>query len=104
MRREVAARRFPQLGYYNIAGNIGGEPLNSEMSVGDSIDDLADLLGDLVEVLWRWDNTSSIDALWHLDLSYRQHWGSHLRALQLYLHEFSTHVHSPLQAPSGPRN
>jgi hypothetical protein len=87
LRRERVARRFSHLGYYNIASNICGEPGESGVNVGDVSDDLADILGDLSDVLWRWENTSQADAIWHLQLTYRQHWGAHLRALQLYLHE-----------------
>jgi hypothetical protein len=36
-------------------------------------------------VLWRWENTSQSDALWHLEFSYRTHWRAHLRGVQWYL-------------------
>jgi hypothetical protein len=87
LRRERIVQRFPQLGYYNIAANICGSAGASEVNVGDAVDDLADIVGDLADVLWRWENTSQADALWHMQLSYRQHWGAHLRALQLHLYE-----------------
>ena len=84
--RESISTRFPQLGYYNsvseVTENIGG----IEPTVGDSIDDLVDIIIELQEVSWRFENTSSDDALWHFYNGYWTHWGRHLRGLQSYLH------------------
>ena len=46
---------------------------------------LADITRDFEQVLWRFEHTSVDDALWHLDLGYRTHWGYHMRSLQLFL-------------------
>jgi hypothetical protein len=56
------------------------------MGVGDGIDDIADILLDHKDVLWRLKNTSIDDGLRDLKKSFESHWGSHLRELQLYLH------------------
>ena len=77
---------FPDCGYYNVAHEISEKLAESSISVGDAIDDICDIAGDLEEVLWRWENTSVDDALWHLKESYGWHWGKHLRDLQLYLY------------------
>ena len=82
----VVARRFPTLGYYNVAGSVTKELGETKVLLGDGIDDIVDILLDLKGALWRLDNTSVDDALWHLNHDYQSHWGRHLRELQLYLH------------------
>ncbi|MFN7134579.1 MAG: DUF5063 domain-containing protein, partial [Myxococcales bacterium] len=59
----------------------------AQIMVGDAIDDIVDIANDLQQVVWRWETTSEADALWHFRFSFTSHWGAHLRALQLYLHE-----------------
>jgi hypothetical protein len=84
--RELSAKRFPSLGYYNIPSTIsivGGEV---EIHTADALDDLADIANELSEFVWRWQNNSENEALWHLRFSYQSHWESHLRNLQMYLH------------------
>ncbi|RKG83935.1 DUF5063 domain-containing protein [Corallococcus terminator] len=76
---------FPGLGYYSVS--LDSTDLGEEKpGVGDAIDDLADIARDLQEVLLRWE-TSEVDALWHFQFNFGAHWGQHLRALQLHLHE-----------------
>jgi hypothetical protein len=86
-RREMAARRFPRLGHYNIADEVCGEPGKSKVNVGDALDDLADIFGDLADVVWLWEHASKEAAIWDFKSSYRLHWGGHLRGLQLFLYE-----------------
>ncbi len=57
-------------------------------SCGHAMDDIMDIANDLTEVLWRYENTSEDDALFHFQLLFRSHWGRHLRSLQFYLHDF----------------
>jgi hypothetical protein len=78
-------KRFPSLGLYDEATHAS-ELVGSFTLVGDAIDDLADISGDLGEVKWRMENTSLDDALAHFRFLFRCHWGAHLRHLQLYLH------------------
>lgn len=85
-RRALACERFPHLGHYNAAGSVSESPGESDLVVGDAIDDIADIAGDLADAVWRWERTSEADALWHLQESFRYHWGQHLRGLQLYLY------------------
>jgi len=84
-RRKIISSRFPRYGYYNLALPVSESIGEAEVVVGDAIDDLADIAGDLEEATWRWQNTSPRDALWHLGESYRHHGGKHLRGLQWYL-------------------
>ena len=77
--------RFPNLGVYAV---VDPTQINIEQSItaGDAIDDLADIVQDLEEVIWRFENVGSDDGLWHFKSLYRMHWGRHLRELSLYLH------------------
>lgn len=84
-RTQRLGRCFPGLGYYSTA--LDSTDLAAlKPGVGDAIDDLADIANDLEEVLLRWE-TSEVDALWYFKLNFESHWGQHLRALQLHLHE-----------------
>jgi|SRR5688572_31068648 len=84
--RELSGKRFPSLGYYNIPSTISVSVDEAEMHTGDALDDLADIANELSDFVWRWQNNSENDALWHLQFGYEYHWGSHLRSLQMYLH------------------
>lgn len=55
--------------------------------IGDAINDAADIASDLSNAIWRWKHTSEADALWHLELDYRTHWGRHLNDLRWYVYE-----------------
>jgi hypothetical protein len=84
--RELVSHRFPNYGYYNSPDVVTEKIGEATCTVGDAIDDLADITSELRDVDWRWSNTSEADALWHLQFNYRSHWREHLRGLQLYLH------------------
>ena len=75
--------RFPEYGYY--AATDPSEPISDSLT-GDAIDDLADIVGELSEALWREEALGADDAHWHLRWSFEMHWGHHLRSLGLYLH------------------
>lgn len=83
--RKLTVEQFPDFGYYNKPSSVTGEVAEAQMFVGDAVDDVADMAVDLLEVAWRWQNTSVDDALWHFRLGYESHWGEHLRYLQLYI-------------------
>ncbi|MCG8336262.1 MAG: DUF5063 domain-containing protein [Proteobacteria bacterium] len=85
--REKVEKRFPNLGFYNTPVEVSDKISETELSVGDAIEDITDIVGDLLEVIWYFENTSRNDALWHFQVSFRSHWGRHLRELQLYLHD-----------------
>jgi len=84
--RKLAVERFPQFGFYNIPSRITSQVMETEMQVGDALDDIADIACDLAEVVWCWEHISEPDALWRFRFGYEQHWGEHLRQLQLYLY------------------
>jgi hypothetical protein len=85
--------RFPGLGAFP-----GVWPLDPDQEVTTTTADdaLADIVGDLDEVVWRYENVSSDDAFWHLHLLFLHHWGVHLRELSFYLH-FLLREHGPDQ-------
>jgi hypothetical protein len=63
-KRNTISELFPEYGYYCLStGKIDG--FGESDMVGDAVDDLADLSRDFEEVLWRFEHTSSEDALWY---------------------------------------
>ena len=83
--RQLAAKQFPQLGFYTLPGKITEKTYSPANYTGDALDDLADIACDLAKVRWCWDHTCIEDALWHFRFGYEAHWGEHLRNLQWYL-------------------
>ena len=84
--REIAAERFPNWGFYNTPSDVTKNIAVSTNSVGDAIDDIADIINDLKMVIWSYENEGEKNALWHLQFSYQFHWRWHMRNLQCYLH------------------
>jgi hypothetical protein len=84
--RALVTLRFPSLGMYNTALDVTTKLAETEIAVGDAIDDITDIARELYDVAWCWEHTSGNDAQWHYEDGYRGHWGGHLRNLQLYLH------------------
>lgn len=81
-------KRFPNLDWYNMTTHIAKTSEEAELFQSNAVEDLVDIVSDLQEIAWRFENTSKDDALWHFRLSYMCHWGRHLRFLQLYLHDY----------------
>ena len=54
--------RFPNYGHYNVE-SIEKDLGNTKINIEDAIDDITDILFDLEDVIWRWENTSEADAL-----------------------------------------
>lgn len=84
--RQLAVERFPNFGLYNMPEVFIDKIAQTEVVVGDALDDVVDIAIDLYEVVWRWHNTTSQDALWYYQFGYNSHWGEHLRWLQLYIY------------------
>ena len=82
---ELVSERFPNFGYYNSPEYIVRNVANTECLVGDAIDDIVDIALDMYSVEWYWRNSSGRTALHYFEDQYRNHWGIHLRQLQLYL-------------------
>ncbi len=85
LRKEICSR-FPNYGFYNIPDAISKEIANTEVLVGDGIDDLLDITKELRSIKMFWDKEGSQKAMSAFLASYKQHLGDHLRELQYYIH------------------
>jgi hypothetical protein len=88
--RKAAEKAFPNWGFYNVAGEITSNVGNSEILVGDAIDDVTDIINDLKMVYWSYQNESEEIATWHLLDSFNSHWRGHMRSVQFYVHCLKT--------------
>ncbi|WP_299441036.1 DUF5063 domain-containing protein [uncultured Aquimarina sp.] len=68
---------FPELGFYQMVL----DPFDLEKpnnGLGDANDDLSDIIKDLMEVQWRFQNTSETDAIWYFEFIMRNNSEQHL--------------------------
>ncbi len=84
--RDLVTAHFSTFGFYNVPSKVIKQIMQAELLMGDALDDVVDIGRDLLEVAWRWKQTSQKDALWHFRFGYENHWGNHLRNLSLYLY------------------
>lgn len=84
--RRLVIKHFPELGLYNLPQEITQHIGQTNLVIGDAVDDVTDILCDLSEISWCFENADENDALWHFRSGYEHHWGKHLKQLQLYLH------------------
>ena len=84
--RTVVEKKFPKLGYYHTSDFEEPTEKSGEVSLGDAIDDIVDIVADLKDVKWYFENTSRNNAIWHFVIGFRSHWGGHVRELQTYLY------------------
>ncbi len=82
--RELIAGRFPDLGYYGAAPP--GETLDAEITIGDAIDDLADIYSELLDVAWCLQHTNADDATRLFRFGFSHHWGRHVCDVRGALH------------------
>jgi hypothetical protein len=84
--RNLISSRFPDYGFYNIPSCISKEIANTDIAVGDGIDDLLDITKELRSITHIWEREGSEKALPAFLAAYQFHLGDHLRDLQYYLH------------------
>ena len=84
--RKLIREQFPILSHHKMPATIPAPPGASELPAGDPVDDLAEIAQAISECLRRWENMGENQALSYFRSSYQEHWGTHLRNLQLYLH------------------
>jgi hypothetical protein len=85
--RQAAAAAFPELHMYAVVDPQDGPEQQVGLSVAAG--DLGEIAGDLLEVLWLFDNSSHNNAVWQFRFGYQSHWGRHLHELRLYLHSMA---------------
>lgn len=68
---------FPKLGFYQTVLDPF-DMIKPDNGLGDANDDLSDIIKDLMEVQWRFENTSDKDALWYFEFIMRNHSERHL--------------------------
>ncbi|WP_375559599.1 hypothetical protein ACE193_17945 [Bernardetia sp. OM2101] len=83
--RKIVESNFPDLGWYSTTLEINETWKESNLAIGDAIDDLTDIINDLLEIKWRFENTTEKKALWYFELLMRIHSEQHLVDLLKYL-------------------
>ncbi|WP_299260677.1 DUF5063 domain-containing protein [uncultured Aquimarina sp.] len=68
---------FPKLGFYQMVLDPF-DMIKPDNGLGDANDDLSDIIKDLMEVQWRFQNTSNVDAIWYFEFIMRNHSERHL--------------------------
>lgn len=96
--KENIEKNFPSFGWYNLLLDChkikykNGEVLPEvDLVLGDPIDDITDILKDLLEVKWRFDNNSEDDAIWNFKFIMKHHSEQHLVHLLKFLKDFENY-------------
>jgi hypothetical protein len=66
--RQHIESNFKDFGLYKCIIDFENITDLKENSIGDAIDDLADIITDLIEIKWRIENNSLADGLWYFSL------------------------------------
>ena len=85
-RYESLKNSYPSLGFYRVLDSVDVTMEEPVLIVGDSLDDLADIVSDFETTLWYFDNSPGQNALWHLQFQFKHHTEYHIRNLQYYLY------------------
>lgn len=88
--RDLVSYNFPHFGYYNVPESLKENIGDSALLTGDAVDDLADIIKELGEVLWLCAGASPEYAQWHFKFNFRTHWASHLSGLIYYVSSILT--------------
>jgi len=83
--RDIISHNFPHFGYYNIPESLKENIGDSAVITADAVDDLADIIKELHEVLWLHSGNHREGAEWHFKFNFSTHWGSHLSRLIYYV-------------------
>ena len=85
--KENVKSNFTDLDWYSTVLDLNKMEPYVEIGIGDSLDDLTDIIKDLLVVKWKMHNTSEMDALWEFNFSMKTHSEQHLIDLLKYLNE-----------------
>ena len=69
---------FKDFGFYKTVRDINDLTDLKDNSIGDAVDDLADIINDLLEVKWRIETNSLADGLWYFQLIFYAHTQQHI--------------------------
>lgn len=83
--RSHVQRNFPDFGLYYEMSAISNWDSAKVRPVGDAIDDLNDIIRDLMEIKWRYENNSPANGLWYFQLIFPIHTQQHLLGLLNYM-------------------
>lgn len=84
--RSVLSQRFPRWGTYNTVMSITDDMGDTDLALGNAIDDLTDIVGELLTVRTARHSLDESQAQWLLIDGYYNFWRGPLRSLQLFLH------------------
>ena len=87
--RKNAEANFPEFGLYHSLWESHKLNKDPDVVTGDAIDDISDIIKDLLEVKWRFENTSEQDALWTFQNLMRIHSEQHLVDFLKYLKDLN---------------
>ena len=76
--RENVSSNFSEFGLYHDLSNFHKFENKPNLTMGDAVDDLTDIILDLLEIKWRKENNSESDAFWYFELIFYSHTQQHL--------------------------
>ncbi|CAM1353734.1 DUF5063 domain-containing protein [Tenacibaculum halocynthiae] len=83
--RSIVTKHFPDFGWYHSAMESHKINEDAYLVTEDPIDDLTDIIKDLIEVQWRFENNSEKDGLYQFEFLMKDHSEQHLVNLLKYL-------------------
>lgn len=78
---------FKKFGYYKTFLHISDVYTFDDHALGDAIDDVADIIGDLLEVRWRIEHVGLDNGLWFLHFTFHTHMQQHILGVLTYMHQ-----------------
>lgn len=76
---------FKEFGFYKTILDINDIDNNTDIALGDAIDDLSDVTIDLLEIKWRIENNSLNDGLFFFEMIFPFHTQQHILDLLNYM-------------------
>jgi hypothetical protein len=76
--RSIVTEHFPDFGWYHSVWESHEIIQDAQLTTGDAIDDLTDIIKDLIEVQWRLENNSEKDGLYQFEFLMKHHSEQHL--------------------------
>ena len=83
--RQIVTSNFKDFGLYKTMLDIKDIDNLKDNAIGDSIDDLTDIIRDLLEIKWRIEKNSLADGLWFFELIFYSHTQQHILDLLNYM-------------------